>query len=98
MNPSDLAITWGPALQMSNQIGLGYGANEPGASMHPTNLFLALAGGNTYEPQPTHGNVELPSMPYRLGIADGAQLFGLRRRCAAMARGQYQRRKQRHLH
>jgi plastocyanin len=57
-NRPNVAIAWQAPIKMSNQIGTNYGANEPGASMHPHNPLLALAGGNTYEPQPTHGNVE----------------------------------------
>src|SRR3954462_12322937 len=32
-NRPTASIVWGPALKLSNQLGLGYGANEPGAGM-----------------------------------------------------------------
>jgi plastocyanin len=57
-NRPKITIAWQPPIRMSNQVGTNYGANEPGASMHPLNPLLALAGGNTYEPRPVHGNVE----------------------------------------
>ncbi|MDQ2806500.1 MAG: glycoside hydrolase, partial [Chloroflexota bacterium] len=53
-----LNITWGPPVDISANSGGTYGTNEPGASMHPTNPLLALAGGNTYSPSPIHANVE----------------------------------------
>src|SRR5438874_6951453 len=84
-NPPGVAIAWQPPVRMTNQVGLGYGANEPGAGMHPTNPFLALAGGNTYEPQPTHANVEnttdgwltwhSQTVPNCSGYGDGVPLW-----------------------
>src|SRR4051795_371420 len=53
-----LNITWGAIQNVSGNPGGGFGANEPAASMHPTNPLLALAGGNTYAPSPVHANIE----------------------------------------
>ncbi len=50
-------VTWGPATDMSHRTTSNFGANEPAAAMHPTNDLLALSGGNSYEPSPTHSQI-----------------------------------------